>query len=245
MNQLFYDIFDKIPRQGPGNFASTQKAYSQVKGLDENSQILDIGCGPGQQTIDLAKISPASIVAVDNYQKNLDRLRERAEEEGLSSRIRLVNGDMFALDFDHPFELIWAEGSIFVIGFEKGIQSWYPLLKSGGYMAVSELNWIRHDPPASIREFWNREYPDMMHYDNQIELVAQHGYELQHYFVLPPEAWWDNYYHPLEIILAHKRNQFSHNVRALELIDNIQTEINMFKKYADYYSYTFYILRKS
>ncbi|MEZ5335151.1 MAG: hypothetical protein R2741_07905 [Methanolobus sp.] len=35
------------------------------------------------------------------------------------------------------FDVIWAEGSIFILGLEKGISYWKQFLKDGGYMALT------------------------------------------------------------------------------------------------------------
>ncbi|TET24313.1 MAG: SAM-dependent methyltransferase, partial [Candidatus Bathyarchaeum sp.] len=48
-------ITHALPRECPGDNESTRKAYLMLEGLPENSRILDIGCGPGMQTIELAK----------------------------------------------------------------------------------------------------------------------------------------------------------------------------------------------
>ena len=35
------------------------------------------------------------------------------------------------------------------MGFEAGLRAWEPLLKPGGYIAVTELTWLQPDPPRS------------------------------------------------------------------------------------------------
>lgn len=72
--QIFFQIHRDNPREGPDNFESTQKAYSYLKNLPETPRILDIGCGPGKQTLDLAEISSAEIYAIDNHDDYLNRL---------------------------------------------------------------------------------------------------------------------------------------------------------------------------
>jgi ubiquinone/menaquinone biosynthesis C-methylase UbiE len=119
-----------------------------------------MGCGSGTQTLDLARLTDGTIVAVDNYQPVLETLRQRAAVLGVSQRIILMNADMGDLQLpDHQFDIIWSEGAIFVIGFDKGLREWKRLVKPGGYMAVTEAAWLKPDPPAELFEFWNREYP--------------------------------------------------------------------------------------
>jgi methylase of polypeptide subunit release factors len=59
--------------------------FSLLFGLPENPGILDIGCGSGMQTIDLALLCPkARITAVDIYPLFLAGVQERAKTAGVS-----------------------------------------------------------------------------------------------------------------------------------------------------------------
>ena len=55
--ESFWIIHSGLPREGPEDNKSTQRAYRMLKGLPTNSRILDVGCGPGMQTVELAKLS--------------------------------------------------------------------------------------------------------------------------------------------------------------------------------------------
>jgi ubiquinone/menaquinone biosynthesis C-methylase UbiE len=82
------------------------------------------------QTMDLIKLTKGTIVAVDNHQPYLDVLNEKVTRAGFSGRIQVLNHDMFTLDFkDQSFDVIWAEGAIYIIGFKKGIKSWKPFFR--------------------------------------------------------------------------------------------------------------------
>ena len=135
--KIFWEVHSGLPREGPGDNKSTKKAYMMLKDLPKNPCILDVGCGPGMQTIELAKLSSGRIVALDNHQPFLDDLNTSAEKEGVGNRIRTVNGDMFNLDYkNNSFNLLWSEGAIFIIGFEKGLRKWRRLLTANGYLVV-------------------------------------------------------------------------------------------------------------
>jgi hypothetical protein len=66
--EYFYDLFSGLPRGGPGDNESTQKAFSFLKNISSEPLILDIGCEPGMQTLELARFSDGKIIALDNYQ---------------------------------------------------------------------------------------------------------------------------------------------------------------------------------
>ena len=55
--EIFFELHTDLPREGPGNLESTQKAFRLLKDLRPNPSILDIGCGPGKQAFDLIRIS--------------------------------------------------------------------------------------------------------------------------------------------------------------------------------------------
>ena len=61
----FMALYGTLPRAGPGDDASTAKAYGMCDGLPAKPRILDIGCGPGAQTLALARLSEGTILALD------------------------------------------------------------------------------------------------------------------------------------------------------------------------------------
>lgn len=70
---------------------------------------------------------------------------------------------MCKLNYDmQSFDLIWCERAIFIIGFEKGLREWRPLIVNKWYLVVSEMTWLRDDRPKEITEFMQREYPAIM-----------------------------------------------------------------------------------
>jgi ubiquinone/menaquinone biosynthesis C-methylase UbiE len=244
MPKIFWKIHSGLPREGPGDNESTRKAYMMLKDLPENSRILDVGCGPGMQTIELAKLSSGRIEALDFHQPFLEDLKSRAEKAAVNDRIKVVEGDMFNLDYENcSFDLIWSEGAIFVIGFEKGLREWRRLLTTKGYVVVSELSWLRHDAPEEARTFMKQGYPAIQTIEENLEVAQKSGYSIVGSFVLPAKSWWDNYYTPIEAKLPSMKARYKDNKEALQLIALEETEIEMFRKYSDYYGYVFYIMQ--
>jgi len=116
---IFFEIHKDLPREGSGRDEYTQKAFEMIPKINQPN-ILDIGCGPGLQTIKLAKMSNGKIIAIDIHQPYLDQLKQTAKKEKLLDRIDIVNKSMVDMDFpEEYFDIIWAEGSIFIIGFDK------------------------------------------------------------------------------------------------------------------------------
>ena len=139
--ELIIEYHKDNERQGPGSEEATLKALSYIPQLNEKSKVLDIGCGSGGQTITLAKNTAAQITAVDMLPQFLDQLQNNAKENNLINRITTKEMLMDGLTFDENyFDVIWSEGAIYNIGFEKGLSLWRKYLKANGYIAVSEIS---------------------------------------------------------------------------------------------------------
>ena len=240
---IFFEVHCDLPREGPGDNASTRKAYALLKDLPHKPHILDIACGPGMQTIELARISGGTITAVDTHQPFLDVLQHSAVEAGVADRLTVQPGSMFDLQFpEGSFDLLWSEGAIYIIGFEQGLRQWRKLLKPGGYIAVTELSWIKADPPAEIVSFWKENYPAMRTVAENLRGCVDAGYSVIEHFILPDSSWWDNYYHPMQKRITMLREKYQGNAALQKDLDGHQQEIEMFRKYAAWYGYVFYIL---
>ena len=218
---VFFDIHDGLPRQGPGSFTSTKRALELAGPLPAAPRVLDVGCGPGMQTLHLAELLPAAtFVAVDMHPPFIEDLKARSAAAGYRDRIDPMVGDMAALSFpEGSFDLVWCEGAAYSIGVEQALRAWRPLLSPGGALALSEAVWLRDEAPARVRTCWNVEYPAMMDVAANRSLVTQCGYELNGDFVLPVSDWFDEYYTPMQ-------------------------KIDVCREFSDYYSYVFLVMRR-
>jgi len=245
VEELYFEIFESLPRQGPGNDESTRKAFRKLTGLPEHPEILDVGCGTGKPTLVLAEMSKAMIIALDNHKPFIDALQRNANRSGYRDRIHSVVADMNSMSFPkEAFDVIWSEGAIFAIGFENALRAWRPLLRSEGYMAISELVWFKEDAPQEVKAFFKEHYPDMKFYRDIYPMIESAGYRMIDYFQLPDESWWTDYYTPAEKKIAEMRRNYQSNKDAQASLDEFQMEIEMHRKYSRYYGYGFYIMKK-
>jgi ubiquinone/menaquinone biosynthesis C-methylase UbiE len=241
---LFFEIQADLPRQGPGCFQSTSDAFTMMTELPEEPVILDMGCGPGAQTMDLCRLSPCRITAVDTHQPFLNELKNRASQCGFSHRITTLNQCMSNPNVpDHHFDVVWAEGSIYIIGFENGLRKWKRYLKPGGYVGVTEATWLKPDPPEEIKHFWRNAYPEMQTIKGNRIRMKQAGYREIGSFVVPENAWWEPYYTPLRDNITRLRNKYRDDVEAMEMLEEAFEEITMYEQYSSWYGYVFYVIR--
>ena len=123
--ELIIEFHKDSERQGPGSDEATLKALSYIPLMNEKTKILDIGCGTGGQTLILANNTAAQITAVDMLPQFLETLMKKAKENNLLDRITAKEMLMDNLTFDkNSFDVIWSEGAIYNIGFEKGLSLW-------------------------------------------------------------------------------------------------------------------------
>lgn len=241
---IFFEIHKNLPREGPGSSECTQKAYSYLKELPPEPSILDIGCGPGAQTIELAKRTDGKIVALDNHVPFLDQLNHQAKREGVENKIKIIEGSMFDMPFDEEtFDVVWSEGAIFIIGFKKGLQEWRRFLKRNGYIVVSELSWLRSEPPKQLSQYWDRVFPEMKTVKNNLNIIKCLGFTSVGHFVVPESGWWDEYYTPMGKRIVDLREKHKGDPETNKTLDEAQLEIEMYRNYSDYYGNVFYVMQ--
>lgn len=152
---------------------------------------------------------------------------------------------MKALPFARQsFDLIWAEGAIYIIGFDQGLRQWQQYLKPQGYIAVTELSWIHSKPPKVIQDYWQKNYPAMKHPQQNLKIAQAAGLSVVEHFNLGEECWWDDYYQPMAKRIALLRDKYAQDAEKQSLLDICQLEIDHYQQYSNYYSYVFYLFQK-
>ena len=201
----------------------TRKAFRILPEMDR-PRILDIGCGSGIPTLELARLSRGEVIGIDIDQPALDKLAGKIKEAGLTNRVQAINCSIFDMDFaDESFDIIWAEGSIYAIGFARGLREWRNYLKPDGYMVI-------HDEKGNVRE--------------KLEQIPECGYEPLGHFILSEEVWWREYFAPLERLVAESRARYTDDPEVIEELRQAEEELDMFRENPERNSSAYFVMKR-
>lgn len=165
---------------------------------------------------------------------------------GVSDRVTAEHMSMAALTFPpNTFDLIWAEGSAYIMGLASAVAAWKPLLAPAGCLALTELVWLTDDRPVEAAAFFAQEYPAMTDRAAIAEAVRDAGYELIGHFTLPDRAWWNAYYTPLLARLPLLETKYAGDAAALSVVASAKREVEIRQRFASSYGYEFFVARKA
>ncbi|MCW8347198.1 MerR family transcriptional regulator [Vibrio sp. ZSDZ65] len=234
----FMTVFETLERWGPGSESETLRALKELPSTPK--KILEIGCGKGLATTILATHSGAEITAVDNEPSALEQLTQRLETSALSSQVTPVCASMTELPFESSsFELIWAEGSAYIMGVTNALSQWKPLLQRDGLLMVSDMVWLTDSPSQKAQSFFQSEYPDMQTVETRLEQMTAAGYEVVSHFTLSLEAW-QNYYEPLK----RRIETLAPTMAESTALKDIAREVDVFNHTIGEYGYQMFTLKK-
>lgn len=193
----------------------------------------------------LARNTPGKITGIDLFPRFIDLFNENARKFHLEERVKGIVGDMNHLPFqEEELDLIWSEGAIYNIGFERGISGWRKFLKPGGFLAVTEASWFTETRPAEIHDFWMDAYPEIDTIPAKVAQVQKAGYVPVATFILPETCWTDHFY--VQQVKAREifLEKYRENPMAEGLAANERHEAELYARYKEYYGYVFYIGKK-
>ena len=200
----------------------TKKAFEMLPKINE-PYILDIGCGKGLPTLELARLSDGTIIGIDIDQDALDQFRIKIEKQELSDRIKIMNKSLYETGFPkEQFDILWEEGVLHLLDIKKSLKECFRILKPEGYLVSFEtIKWM----------------------DHSLEQFPRYGFQLVDHFLLPEKYWWTNYYSLLEERIKELYQKYKSS-KELESLKSHEREIAMVKKNPKEFDCGYYISQK-
>lgn len=163
--------------------------------LTPASRVLDMGCGLGEGSVNLAREFRSRITAIDLSEENIGFARKLAVKKSVSHLITFTAGNVCEADFSkEPFDLILAEGGVLsFVSREKGLSLAYRWLTPRGWLAFSDLILLAEKMPNDIKKIFGDEKYRYESESSYRKFVAAAGFDIQ-FMCLVPQSGWDNYY---------------------------------------------------
>ncbi|WP_439678973.1 class I SAM-dependent methyltransferase [Embleya sp. MST-111070] len=148
---------ESVLRSHTWRTAANSAAYLLDR-IEPHMRILDIGCGPGTITADLAALVPdGGVTGVDHAPDILDRARATAAERGLDN-VEFAVADVHALDYpDDTFCVVHAHQVLQHVGDPvRALREMYRVTKPGGFIAARDADYpaMVWFPPVPGMDEW-------------------------------------------------------------------------------------------
>lgn len=202
----------------------TRKAFKAIPVM-EKPNILDLGCGTGVPTIEMAQLTDGNITAIDTDKDCIEWLEEKIKKQKCQNRISAIRKSAMRINLpEESFDIILAEGFLNIIGFEKGLLHFAKLLKPDGYFMI-------HD--------------DFRYIDKKQEIIGKHKFQLLTSFVLDEEVWWNEYCRCLQEMIDDVAKEWGKRLNTNRLFKREKAEIAMYRKNPEQWRSVYFVLKKN
>jgi hypothetical protein len=80
--------------------------------------------------------------------------------------------------------------------------------------------------------------------DDDLAAIRACGFGLLGHFTVPDDAWWDDFYTPMEARIAELRGIHIGDDEAVAILDQLAEEPETHRRHADLYAYEFFVARR-
>jgi SAM-dependent methyltransferase len=217
-------VLDEIEQVRANLLKYTREAFLKLPNLGK-LRILDVGCGSGIPTLELARLSGGEVVGIDVDSSCIEAFSKKIVQKKLSSRVKAICISVVEAGFpSDSFDVVWSEGVISTFDFESELKNWRSLLKPNGYLVI-------HYQVSSAKD--------------SIPKIPYLGFRLIDTVSLPPDAWWTDFYKPLDEQMGTLRCKYANNSAALKLLEQLEDEMGKVNVNPSDFRSAFYILKKT
>ena len=173
--ELFYDEEDELYRsfwdengslhwglfnKGNEDYLTASENLTNLmavqSGINSKSKILDLGCGNGEVTIQLAKKYGCNIVGVDISGVRIENANKKLKgDSAVSSLVKFKKASATDLPFDkEEFTHLWSQATIYhVHDKDKALSEVYRVLKKGGIFVFDDLTKPKQEISKDSRKY--------------------------------------------------------------------------------------------
>ena len=135
----------------PPSKRTLEKDIPELKGyLSPGIKVLDIGCGPGTITMDVAAaVSPGEVIGIDPVEDRLAKAKDWESKVSTAGNISFKTGDCHRLDFpEDAFDLVYSHTvAHFFLDPVEALKEQKRVVKPGGWVIASGVR----DPAVLTR----------------------------------------------------------------------------------------------
>lgn len=137
----YYDFMSYlgVPYFHIGGLTSTLK-LSELCGINEDSNVLMVGCGRGFSACFIASTFGCHVTGVDIAVLSIEKARERAVSLGIDDRVEFLTDNAYVMSFkDGSFDVVITEFVSQFLDTERAFGEFARVLKVGGMVGINEM----------------------------------------------------------------------------------------------------------
>ncbi len=202
----------------------SKKIFLKIPRIDKPN-ILDVGCGSGVSTIEIASLTNGNILAIDSDKESLSFFERYIKDSNLESNITIKHNSVFDEELrENSFDIITAEGLFNLIGFEKGLTYFSNFLKISGYFII-------HDDSKNL--------------STKLKLIERLKFSVIDTIELDENIWGNLYVNCLKNEISQINKNNLDKINSKNSIKTAKDEIKMFENDPSVFKSTYYLLQKN
>ncbi len=163
--ELDVPFFEMQAWWGSTKHLGSRKATNELLELchiDNQTKLLDVGCGVGTTSCYAAKKYHCHVTGVDLSPSMISRARERSGIERVQSLVHFEKASATSLPFpDNSFDAVIAESVLTFIGDKKrALGECVRVTKPGGFVGINEASWLNENPPREVVNYLSLAFGD-------------------------------------------------------------------------------------